>query len=58
MNIEECEDLIQTEAEELAQALFGAAYFDLAPEFQVWIRARVIEFFWPECTQKETMAAA
>ena len=58
MYIEECEDLIQIEAEELAEALFGAAYFDLAPEFRGWIRARVIESLWPEYMQQDFMAAA
>jgi hypothetical protein len=56
--IQECEDLIQIEAEELAEVLFGADYFDLAPELRLWVRARAIEFLWPEYTPQESMAAA
>ena len=58
MHIRECEDLIQIEAEELAEALFGADYFDLAPELRLWVRARAIEFLWPEYSPQESMAAA
>ena len=32
MNIEECAELIQTEAEELAEILLGVSYFDLSPK--------------------------
>jgi len=58
MHIEECEDLIQIEAEELAEVLLGAAYFDLAPELRGWIRARAIESLWPEYMQQDSVAAA
>ena len=58
MYIQECEDLIQIEAEELAEALFGADYFDLAPELRLWVRARAIEFLWPEYSPQESAAAA
>jgi hypothetical protein len=55
--IQECEDLIQIEAEELAETLFGADYFDL-PELRLWVRARAIEFLWPEYSPQESTAAA
>jgi hypothetical protein len=56
--IQECEDLIQIEAEELAEALFGADYFDLAPELRLWLHARAIELLWPEYSPQESTVAA
>ena len=58
MHIEECDDLIQLEAEELSEVLLGTAYFDLAPELRAWIRARTIESLWPEYTQQDSVTAA
>lgn len=58
MYIQECEDLIQIEAEELAEALLGVNYYDLAPELRLWVRARAIEFLWPEYSPQESAAAA
>ena len=58
MNIEEYADLIQIEAEELAEVLLGVAYFDLPPELQIWIRARASESLWPEYMQQESIQAA
>jgi hypothetical protein len=55
---QEREDLIQIEAEELAEAMFGADYFDLAPELRLWVRARAIEFLWPDNSPQESTAAA
>jgi hypothetical protein len=58
MNIEEYADLIQIEAEELAEALLGVAYFDLPPELQIWLRTRAGESLWPESMQEEPVQAA
>ena len=58
MHIEECEGLIQIEAEELAEVLLGSSYFDLAPELREWIRARAIESLWPEYSEQDSVAAA
>jgi hypothetical protein len=58
MNIEECAELIQTEAEELAEVLLGVSYFDLCPELQIWIRTQAVESLWPEYTQQESIPAA
>jgi hypothetical protein len=55
--IEECEDLIEIEAEELAEVLFGADYFDFVPELRLWVRARAIEFLCPDYSSQESMAA-
>ena len=55
--IQECEDLIQIEAEEL-EALVGADYSDLAPELRLWVRARTIEFLWPDYSPQKSMAVA
>ena len=57
MYIEDHEDLIRIEAEELAQSLFGASYYDLSPGLQGWIRTCVIESLWPECMGRDTVAA-
>jgi hypothetical protein len=58
MDFEECEGLIQIEAEELAESLLGVAYFDLTPELQGWLRARAIESLWPEYTKQNSILAA
>ena len=58
MNIEECAQLIQTEAEELAEVLLGVSYFDLSPELQIWIRSQAGESLWPEYMQQESIQAA
>jgi hypothetical protein len=58
MNIEECGELIQTEAEELAEVLLGVSYFDLCPKLQIWIRTQAVECLWPEYTQQESIPAA
>ena len=58
MHIEECGDLIQIEAEELAEAVLSAGYFDLTPELRAWVRARAIESLWPEVLQKDSVVAA
>jgi hypothetical protein len=57
MEIEECEELIQIEAEELAEALLGAVYFDLSPETRAWIRARAIDSLWPGYMQQDLAVA-
>ena len=54
MYIEECGDLIQIEAEELAEAVLGAGYFDLTPDLRAWVRARAIESLWPENRMRES----
>jgi hypothetical protein len=41
MRIEDYKDWIQTEAEELSEALIGVGYFDLSPELQTWIWTRL-----------------
>jgi hypothetical protein len=56
MYCEEWEELIQIEAEELSEALFGATYFDLSLELQECIRRRVIQSFWPEYAQEDSTA--
>ena len=48
MHIEDCEELIQTEAEQAADDLFGAHYYDLSPDMRLWLRERVIESLWAE----------
>ena len=58
MNIEECAELIQTEAEELAEVLLGVSYFDLSPGLQIWIRTQAVESLWPEYMQQESIQAA
>jgi hypothetical protein len=58
MNIEEYAELIQTESEELAEALLGVSYFDLSPELQIWIRTQGVESLWPEYMQQESIQAA
>jgi hypothetical protein len=58
MNVEEYAELIQTEAEELAEVLLGVSYFDLSPELQIWIRTRAVESLWPEYMQQESIQAA
>ena len=58
MNIEGCAELIQTEAEELAEVLLAVSYFDLSPKLQIWIRTQAVESLWPEYTQQESIPAA
>ena len=58
MRVEECEDLIQSEAEELSEAMFSMAYFDLPPELRIRIRVLVVESLWPEYQSGESIAAA
>ena len=43
MRIEDCEDLIRTQAEELAEALLGSSYYDLVLELQMCVRVWAIE---------------
>jgi hypothetical protein len=57
MRIEGYKNWIQTEAEELSEALMGVAYFDLCPELQTWIWTRAYEFFWTEGTQQDSVEA-
>jgi hypothetical protein len=56
--MEDYADLIQIEAEELAEALLGVPYFDLPPELQIWIRTRAAESVWPEPMQAQFVPAA
>ena len=58
MYTEENEGPIQINAEELAEALFGANYNDLSPELQGWICVRIVESHVPEYAQQDSVAAA
>jgi hypothetical protein len=52
------EDLIRTEAEELAENLFRTSYYDLPLGLKVGMRSRAIEALWPNCATQEPIDAA
>ena len=58
MNFEHFEELIQVEAEELAEVLLGASYWDLSPELRGWIRVRAVDSLWPEYMGQDLVWAA
>ena len=58
MRIEDYEELIQAEAEQVANDLFGANYYDLSLEMQFWVRERAIESLWAEFNETEVASAA
>jgi hypothetical protein len=58
MEIGDYEELIQIESEELAEFVFGTAYFDLSPELKIWIRGKATESLLPAYEEEESIAAA
>ena len=58
MRIEDYEELIQTEAEQVANDLFGESYYDLSLEMQFWVRERAIESLWEEFSETNVASAA
>ena len=52
------EELIQIEAEQLAETLYGTGYFELSPEAKLQVRARVIELLSPADVREGFVAAA
>jgi hypothetical protein len=58
MTIADCEELIQTEAEQLSEALFDVGYAELPPQLKMCVRTRVISALWPELFDPTFVAAA
>ena len=58
MNVAYSEDLIQIEAEHIAEDLYGASYFDLSPELKTYVRLRTIKLLWPADVREGFVAAA
>ena len=52
------EELIQIEAEQLAETLCGTGYFELSPETKMQIRARAIDLLSPADVREGFVAAA
>lgn len=58
MFYEECEELIQMEAEHLSEVLYNISYFELTPQLKSCVRARAIAALWPELVNPRVIAAA
>ena len=58
MRTEDYEELIQTEAERVAEDLFGTNYYDLEPELRLRVRAQVIKSLWAEYANDDIATAA
>jgi hypothetical protein len=54
----QCEELIQIEAEELAEALFSLTYYELPMQLRLSVRARAVALLWPEQFGSKPVAAA
>ncbi len=52
------EDLIRTEAEELAENLLHTSYYDLPLVLKTEMRSRAIEGLWPNWIAQESIEAA
>jgi hypothetical protein len=57
MHGEDYEDLIQIEAEELAELLFGESYYALSPDLRGQIRTRAIDSLQLEYSEEHPVAA-
>jgi hypothetical protein len=58
MYVTDSEELIQMEAEHIAEDLCGASYFDLSPELKMCVRLRAIDLLWPADARDGFVAAA
>jgi hypothetical protein len=58
MHFMDSEELIQMEAEQLAEDLCGASYFDLSPELKQFVRLRAVDLLWPADAREGFVAAA
>lgn len=58
MYVADFEELVNIEAEQLAETLCGASYFDLSPESKLDIRARAIDLLCPADVRDGFVAAA
>jgi len=54
----DAEELIQMEAEHIAENLCGASYFDLSAELKMSVRLRAIDLLWPADAREGFVAAA
>jgi hypothetical protein len=58
MQVEEYEEIIETEEEHLSIHLFGTNYSRLSPELREWVRGRAITILWTEYVEHGPVAAA
>jgi hypothetical protein len=54
----QCEELIQIEAEEIAEALFEVSYYELPMQVRSCIRARAVAVLWPDQFESRSLPAA
>jgi hypothetical protein len=58
MQVDEYENMLETEEERLSVHIFGTNYERLCPELKDWVRSRVITLVWTEYVAHGPVAAA
>ena len=58
MQVEEYENIVESEEERLSFHLFGMNYRRLSPELRVYVRGRVISDLWTQYAAHGPVAAA
>ena len=58
MYFADSEELIQMEAEQIAEDLCGSSYFELSAELKMYVRLRAMDLLWPADARDGFVAAA